>query len=114
MPRLGAAYLRASEEVARAEVRLSASRRQLEQLEIRDRPQIEELRQIGNRAQRSDLPERVLSLRPRDQIALARVHGPEILERAAERAPQVATRTTAAREWWMKNLAPQLDRALNR
>ena len=61
-----------------------------------------------------DLPERVLSLPPRDQIALARAHGPELLERAAERAPQIASRTTAAREWWMKNLAPQLDRALDR
>jgi hypothetical protein len=30
MPRLGATYLRASEDVARAEVRLAASRRQLE------------------------------------------------------------------------------------
>lgn len=61
-----------------------------------------------------DLPERVLSLRPRDQIALARVYSPEILERAAERAPQVAGRTAASREGWMRNLAPQLDRALDR
>ncbi len=114
MPRLGAAYQRASEDLARAEARLAASRRQLEPLEVRDRPRIEELQQLGSRAQRIDLPERVLSLRPRDQIALARTHGPKLLERAAERAPQVAGRTAATREWWMKNLAPQLDHALTR
>jgi hypothetical protein len=55
-----------------------------------------------------------MSLRPRDQIALARAHGREVLVRSAERAPQVAGRTAEAREWWMKNLAPQLDSALSR
>jgi hypothetical protein len=114
MPRLGAAYQRASEDLARADAHLAGARERLERLEVRDRPRIEELRQAGGPVQRIDLPERVLSLRPRDQITLARAYSPELLERAAERAPQVAGRTVAGREEWMQNLAPQLDRALDR
>jgi hypothetical protein len=114
LPQLGALYVRAREDLAVADTRLERAGRQLEQLEQRHRPQLAELQQLGSRAQRADLPERVLSLRPRDQIALARAHGAEILQRAAERDPQLASRTADLREWWMRNLSPQLDRALDR
>lgn len=114
LPRLGAVYLRAREDLAQTETRLCEARRKVEQLEQLHRPQIVELSQLRGAARQTDLPERVMSMRPRDQIALARVHGAEVLTRAAERAPQVAGRAAAAREWWMRNLAPQLDRVLDR
>lgn len=56
-----------------------------------------------------------MSLRPRDQIALARRHGAEVVvRRAVQNAPESAARTIAAREQWMRNLAPALNRALDR
>lgn len=114
LPRLGAVYLRAREDLAQTDARLSEARRKVEQLEQLHRPQMVELSQLRGAPRQTDLPERVMSMRPRDQIALARVHGAEVLTRAAERALQVAGRAAAAREWWMRNLAPQLDRVLDR
>jgi hypothetical protein len=114
MPQLGAAYQATRQSLAMEETRLKEVRRQVEQLEERYKPQLEELARLGERFPPIDLTRDVLSLRPRDQIALARAHGPQILERAAERSPSVAGRTTAAREWWMQNLAPQLERVLDR
>jgi hypothetical protein len=114
MPHLGGYYQEAHRHLDRAEGRLADLRRQVEQLEIRYRPQLAELSQVEGSAERRDLPERVMSLRPRDQIALARVHGTEVLTRSAKLAPEAAGRTAAAREWWLRNLAPQLDKALDR
>jgi hypothetical protein len=92
---------------------LAPLRQRLEQLEHQYRPQVSELEKLGASPQRID-PEDVMSLRPRDQIALARVHGSETLIRSAEAAPEAAGRTVAAREWWLRNLTPDLDRALTR
>ena len=114
MPRLGAAYMQAQAGLVGAEHRLEAARQGLHQLEQKLRPQLEESRQLEPRAERRDLAERVLSLRPRDQMALARAHGPGVVDRAVEKAPEQAARATAAREWWMRNLTPSLDRALDR
>jgi hypothetical protein len=114
LPPLGVAYVQAWADLARADARLAAARQQVEQLEQHHRPQLEELNHLAPAAQRRDLAERVMSLRPRDQIALAREYGPEILHRAAERAPQGAGQTAAWRERWLQNLAPQLVRALDR
>ena len=52
---------------------------------------LEELNQIEKRA--GTLYERLFSLRPRDQITLARVQGSDVLERAATRRPESAART---------------------
>jgi hypothetical protein len=114
MPRHGAEYKTARTALARTERHLDAVRRRLEQLEERFRPQLEELRRLDTRAGRLDLAEEVMSLRPRDQIALARRHGVEMVERAAKRAPELAIQTVAAREEWMRSLAPTLNRALDR
>ena len=114
LPQRGARYQQARETLGLRDAQLTATRRQVEQLEQRYRPQLAELAQLGSLAQRGELPERVMSLRPRDQIALARSHGAEVLTWSAERAPKHVGRTTAAREWWLKNLAPQLDNALSR
>jgi hypothetical protein len=78
------------EPAAREETRLSEVGRQVEQLEERYKPQLEELARLGERFPPIDLPQNILSLRPRDQIALARAHGPRILELAAERSPTAA------------------------
>ena len=114
MLQLGAAYQATRQNLAGEETRLSELGRQVEQLEERYKPQLEELARLSERFPSTDLTRDVLSLRPRDQIALARAHGPRILERAAERSPTAAGRTAAAREWWMQNLAPQLVRVLDR
>jgi hypothetical protein len=113
LPEAGSLYQRAQEELAQAERQLAPLRQRLEQLEHQYRPQVSELEKLGASPQRID-PEDVMSLRPRDQIALARVHGSETLIRSAEAAPEAAGRTVAAREWWLRNLTPDLDRALTR
>jgi hypothetical protein len=114
MPRLGADYQTARTGLERSEEHLNAICRRLEQLEERFRPQLEERRRLDPPARGMDLAEDVMSLRPRDQIALARRYGAEVVERSAQRAPELALRTIAAREGWMRSLAPSLDRALNR
>ena len=115
LPRLGAVYQQAHQDLAQADRHLAAVRQRLDQLEARHRPQLEELDQLSAAAaRRADLPEKVMALRPRDQIALARTHGSEVLSRAAERSPQVAGRAVASRQWWTQNLAPALNRALDR
>jgi hypothetical protein len=113
MPRLGANYQHAYAGLARTNDHLEAVGRRLEQLEQRFQPQLEELRQLEAR-EPFDLAEGVMSLRPRDQITLARKHGVEVLERSAKNAPEFSTRTVAARQQWMRSLAPSLDRALDR
>jgi sugar phosphate isomerase/epimerase len=55
-----------------------------------------------------------MSLRPGDQISLARRRGAEVVVGAAQQAPESAVRTVAAREQWIRSLAPSLDRALDR
>lgn len=55
-----------------------------------------------------------MTLRPRDQVAVARAHGPALLGRAAKRVPEPARRTVALRQWWMQNLSRDLNRALDR
>jgi hypothetical protein len=114
MPRLGAAYTQARVGLLGAEHRLKAARQGANQLERKFHPQLEEFRQLEPRAERLDQAEQVLSLRSRDQIALARAHGPEVVDRAVRQAPEQAAWATAARERWMRNLAPSLDRALDR
>ena len=93
---------------------LETARQGVEHWERTLRPQLEESRQLEPRVERLDLAEQVLSLRPRDQIALARKHGAEVVDRAVQQTPELAVRTVAAREEWMRNLAPPLDRALDR
>jgi hypothetical protein len=112
MPRLGAQYQQARAGLARAEGHLADILQRLEPLEQRLQPQLQELR--GLETGRRNLPEAVMSLRPRDQIILARAHGGEVVERAARHASEPAGRPIAAREDWMRNLAPSLDRALDR
>jgi hypothetical protein len=112
LPRFASAYLRAQEDIARADERLAEARQNNEQLSQRLQPQIEELDRINRRV--GTLYERLLGLRPRDQIALARAHGPDILERAATRSPEPALRKTAVRERWLKNPSRDLNRALDR
>lgn len=113
MPRHGADYQTAQAVLARSEDHLAAVLRRLDQLEVKFRPQREELARLEG-AGRLDLAEEVMSLRPRDQIALARRHGAELVVGAAQHAPESAVRTIAAREQWIRSLAPSLDRALDR
>jgi hypothetical protein len=112
LPRLGTAYLRAQDDLARADAHLADARQKEAQLTQRLRPHLEELDQIDKRA--ASLYERTLALRPRDQIALARVHGSDVLERAAKRRPEPATRTAASRQSWLQNPSRDLNRALDR
>jgi len=112
LPYYGAAYLQAREDLARAEDRLGGTRRNLEQLTQRFESQIAEYQQIEER--RGSLHERVMSLRPRDQIAVARAHGRDALETAARRAPETAIRTSEHRQRWMANPSRGLSRALDR
>jgi hypothetical protein len=112
IPRLGTAYLSAQEDLARADAHLSGARLKEEQLTQRLQPHLEELDQLKKRA--GGLYERLLILRPRDQIALARRHGSDILERAAQRRPDPAARITALRQSWMRSPSPDLNRALDR
>lgn len=113
MPRHGADYQTARAGLARSQDHLAAVLRRLEQLEQRFRPQREELARLEG-AGRLDLAEEVMSLRPRDQITLARRHGTEVVVGAAQHVPESAARTVAAREQWIRSLAPSLDRALDR
>ena len=112
LPRYGAAYLQAQADLARAEDRLAGARRNLAQLAQRFLPLLAEYRQIEERT--GSLHERVLSLRPRDQIVVARAHGRKALETAATRAPATATRTSEHRQRWMQNPSRGLSRALDR
>lgn len=113
LPQAGVSYLQARDHLQRMDSRLEGLERHLEALEREHRPQVAELERLHGRPA-LDLPEQVLSMRPRDQLAFAREHGPQTLERAAKISPQVAERPAIAREEWMGNLAPQLDRALDR
>ena len=112
LPRLGTAYLRAQEDLARADVRLADAHQKEAQLTQHLQPRLEELDQIEKRA--ANLYERLFALRPRDQIALARLHGPDVLEQAAKRRPDSAARTTTLRQSWMRNPSRDLNRALDR
>lgn len=114
LPRLAKEYRQARHDVDQARSHLEDQRRDLALLEQRHRPQVEEMRRLETIGQLPDLQEKILSLRPRDQLALARAHGSELLKRAAEVSVRDASRSLAAREWWLRNLAPQLDRALDR
>jgi hypothetical protein len=113
LPRLANDYRYAQGELARAEQRYTQARKVEAQLRERFRPQFAELEQIQNRS--TTLYDRMLSLRPRDQIALARSHGSYELERAAQRRPEAALRTVSSRERWLsQNLSPELSRVLDR
>ncbi|HEX9943499.1 MAG TPA: relaxase/mobilization nuclease domain-containing protein [Thermoanaerobaculia bacterium] len=112
LPRFGTTYLRAREDIARADAHLAEARQKEAQLTQRLQPQLEELDQLEERT--GSLSERLLALRPRDQIALARAHGRGVLERAATRRPESTTRTAELRERWMQKLSPGLNRALDR
>lgn len=112
LPRQGAAYLQAQADLARFDVCLADARRAYEQLSRSLQPQVKELRELEARAER--LPESLMALRPRDQIAVARKHGAGLLDWAAKHSPGPAGRTVASREWWMQNLSRDLDRALDR
>ncbi len=112
LPRLSTAYLRAQEDLARADVRLADAHQKEAQLTQHLQPRLEELDRIEKRA--ANLYERLFALRPRDQIALARVHGPNVLEQAAKRRPDSAARTTTLRQSWMRSPSRDLNRALDR
>lgn len=112
IPRLGVEYQQSRTGLASAEDHLADVYQRLERLEQRFQPQLQELRRLE--AGQRNLPEALMSLRPRDQIILARAHGAEVVERAARRATELAGRPITAREEWMRNLAPSLDRALDR
>jgi hypothetical protein len=112
LPQLGIAYLRVQEDLARADAHLADARQKEAQLTQRLQPRLEELDQIEKRA--GSLYDRLFDLRPRDQIALARVHGSNVLERAATRRPEPAARTTTLRQAWMQNPSRDLNRALDR
>ena len=112
LPRLGTAFLRAQDDLARADIRLAEVREKDAQITRRWQPQVEELDRIERRVE--TLPERLLSLRPRDQIALARARGPIVLERAARQRPESAVRTATLRQSWMQHLSRDLNRALDR
>jgi hypothetical protein len=112
LPRFAADYLRAREELARTEIRYAEARKEEAQLRERFRPQFAELEQIQGRS--ATLSERLLSLSPRDQLALARRHGRHELERAVQRRPESALLPVVSREHWIKNLSPDLNRVLDR
>jgi hypothetical protein len=112
LPRFGADYLRAREDLARAEARLAEARQNEARLSESFRPQLVELDEIQNRS--ATLYERLLSMRPRDQIALARRHGRGELERAAQREPEAAVRTLDSRERWVQNPSRDVGRVLDR
>jgi hypothetical protein len=112
LPRLGTAYLRAQQDLARADDHLADARQKEVQLTQRLKPNLEELDQIDKRA--GSLADRLLTLRPRDQIALARVYGSDVLERAAQHRPESAARTAALRQSWLQNPSRDLNRALDR
>jgi hypothetical protein len=112
LPRYASAYLRAQDDLARAERHLAEARHRDAQLTPRLQPQLEELERISRRA--ATLYERLLALRPRDQLALARTHGRDILERAATRSPEPALRKTAVREKWLQHPSRDFHRALDR
>jgi hypothetical protein len=71
-----------------------------------------ELDEIQNRS--ATLYDRLLSMRPRDQIALARRHGRGELERAARRSPEHASRTLDSRRRWIQNPSRDINRVLDR
>lgn len=112
LPRLAEDYLRGREDLGRAEAHYAAARKLEAQLKERFRPLFAELDQIQSRS--ANLNERLLSLRPRDQIALVRRHGRYELQRAVQRRPEAALRTLASREQWVQNLSPDLSRVLDR
>ena len=112
LPRYGAEYLRAQEDLDQAEIRLAESQREEAQLRDRFRPEIAELRRIEERTR--DLEERLLDLRPRDQEAILRAHGATPLEQAVERRPGRAERRVEARERWLQNVSPEVNRTLDR
>jgi relaxase-like protein/DNA relaxase TraI-like protein len=111
LPRFAAEYLRAQEDLTRAQVRLAGARGEEGFLRGLYGPQLAELREIQARA--STLEERILALRPRDQEALLRVHGAGPLETAVERLPGYAERPVEARERWLQNFSPEMDRVLD-
>jgi hypothetical protein len=112
LPRFAADYLRAQEDLARAEARLAEARKEDARLREHFRPHFAELQQIQARS--ATLNERLLSLRPRDQMALVRRHGSEDLERAVRRCPEDALRVVTSREQWVRTLSPELNRVLDR
>jgi hypothetical protein len=112
LPRLAAEYIRAQDELARAEARYAEARKAEALLRERFRPQFAELEQIQNRS--TTLNDRMLSLRPREQMALVRSHGRHELVRAVQRRPEAALRTVTSRELWVRNLSPDLNRVLDR
>jgi hypothetical protein len=112
LPRRGAEYLRAREALEQAEARHADAERQHERHLRRFAPQLEQLDRIEKNAER--LPERLMALRPRDQLAVARAHGAQVLKKAAERTPEAATRTAEHRQRWMRNPSRDLNRALDR
>jgi hypothetical protein len=112
LPRFAADYLRAQEDLARAEARLAEARQENARLREHLRPQFAELEQIQARS--VHLEERLLSLRPRDQIALVRKHGSHDLDRALRRHPEYPLCVVTSREQWVRNLSPELDRVLDR
>jgi MobA/VirD2-like, nuclease domain/TraI-like middle domain len=112
LPRFATEYLRAQKDLARAEARLAEARQKDARLREDFRPQFAELDEIQNRS--ATLHERLLSMRPRDQIALVRRHGRGELERAARRSPEHAIGPLASRQRWMQNLSRDLNRVLDR
>jgi hypothetical protein len=112
LPRLGIAYLRAQEGLARADVHLADARQKDAQLTQLLQPHLAELDQIETRVE--NLYNRLFALRPRDQIVLTRMHGPQVLEQAAKRRPEPAARTADLRQSWMQSLSHDLNRTLDR
>jgi Relaxase/Mobilisation nuclease domain len=111
LPRFGTAYLAAQDDLTRAEARLSEARQKDARLRESFRPQFAELDEIQNRS--ATLYDRLLSMRPRDQIALARRHGRGELERAARRRPEHALRTLDARQRWIQSPSRDINRVLD-
>jgi|GEM_PF-1523013 len=112
LPGLAGDYLCTQDDLSRAEARYAEARSAEAQLRERFRPQLTELELIHDRS--ATLNERLLSLRPRDQIALVRRHGRHELEQAVKRRPEAALRSVTAREQWLANLSPDLNRVLDR
>ena len=112
LPRFAAAFLRAQDDIANAEARLAEARQKEARLSESFRPQFVELDEIRNRS--ANLHERLLSMRPRDQLALARRHGRGELEQAAQRRPEHAIRTLDSRQRWVQNPSRDVGRVLDR
>ncbi len=111
LPRAGTAYLNARAGLLGAERSLGLAHQQLAELDSRLAP----LRPSPSPAlQGHQLAERIIALRPADQLLLARAHGSQALKDAAERAPERLHTLLAAREWWVRNLGAPLVRALAR